>query len=353
MFTKKSRLLAIGIASALALAACGGGGSGSDTTAPGGNTGGNGGTPTTPTTPSTEQYALQATVTTPSYGAGSFESASYSLLNKVRLAAGAGAVTEDAALNKGALAHSSYILKNPSEFGHTEISGHDGFTGVTFGDRLTAAGYTGTAVTEGVAGGSASDPEGCVQQLLGSIYHLRSLLGTQRDVGVGLAQNSIGAGYCVLEFGFKKAPQYPASGTVVAYPYSGQTEVNRTFNPDAEIPRPLPGVTGLVGQPVMASMTNLSAVTGTAEGSSVESFTLKDPSGNLIPGYVVTSTSVTLAAGLERGDDSVNEAYHDKRVVFFVPKAPLAASTTYTAHFVGKTAGADHKLDWSFKTKAN
>ncbi len=111
---------------------------------------------------------------------GVMEAATYSYLNTVRIAANAGAVNADATLNTASLAHSNYLLNNTSEFGHTEISGHTGYTGVNPSDRVTAASYTGNMFSEGAIGYAnlaAPYTDSCPKILLNTMYHMSSMLG--------------------------------------------------------------------------------------------------------------------------------------------------------------------------------
>jgi len=306
----------------------------------------------------TTQYAQQTaasafTFTGTSDGAV-MESATYSYLNTVRLAANAGAVNAVATLNTAATAHSAYILANPSEFGHTEISGHSGFTGVSANDRIAAAGYTGSLWSEGVTGyADIATPyaSACPQALLNTMYHMASMLGPFRDLGIGYKPDGTGSGYCVMDYAYMTSPQYPAAGTVVTYPYSGQTDAAWAFLPAAETPRPPATLSGTVGQPILASMGSLAVVTGDNSGKgTVTTFVLKDAGGNVIPGYVMAPTSITVANGITTLDDSANYVYYQPYDAFLVPQAALTPNTTYTVTFVGTYNGVAHNATWSFTT---
>jgi len=306
------------------------------------------------TTPYAQQTAAAPFTFTGTSDGAVMESATYSYLNTVRVAANAGAVNAVATLNTAALAHSAYILANPSEFGHTEVSGHTGFTGVSANARIAAAGYTGSLWSEGVTGYAAlAAPYAsqCPQTLLNTLYHMASMLGPFRDLGIGYKTDGTGSGYCVMDYAYMTSAQYPAAGTVVTYPYAGQTDAAWAFQPAAESPRPPSTLTGTVGQPILASMGSLAVVTGdNSSKGTVTTFVLKDSSDNVIPAYVLAPSSITVASSITPLDDSANNVYYQPYDVFLVPQAALTPNTTYTVTFAGTYNGVAHAKTWSFTT---
>lgn len=310
----------------------------------------------------TTSFALQSTVGTPNYVGTDdnavMESATYSRINAARMGAGAGAVNQDSTMDAAARGHSTYRLSNPTESGHTEIAGHADFYGADPLARIKKAGYMGSLFGEGVVEAkltyAAPFADYCPQVLLNSMYHLASLMGPYRDLGVGYKTDASGAGFCVLDYAYKTTPQYAASGSVVAYPYDGQIGVEPVFAPAQESPRPPATLTGQVGQPIFVSMASMAVVTGDGSGKgSVDSFVLKDAGGNIVPAYVIASPSITVAAGVETLDDSANAVFYQPYTVFLVPKAPLAFGAKYTVTFTGKFNGVPHsKSSWAFTTRS-
>jgi serine/threonine protein kinase/uncharacterized protein YkwD len=117
------------------------------------------------------------------------------LLNETRQQAGLGCLQFNQALTQAAYAHAAYMLHN-SYFGHEEVEGTWGFTGVYFWDRATAAGYTGGPAGEFVVGVDCGIQG--AQMWLDSPQHLEYLLtpGWQ-GIGVGSDGN-----YCDAMFGY-------------------------------------------------------------------------------------------------------------------------------------------------------
>ena len=340
----------------LALTACGGGGGGSSPApspspapAP---------APGPAPAPDTAPYALQLTAPAPTYAgtddSGVMETATFNLLNTVRQGAGAGVLLQSTQLDTSARAHSNYLQLNPTEFSHNETAGRQGYTGDSPQARATAAGYTGAAAEEivGLATLTPPNADGCVRTLLKTMYHMAGLIDGYRDLGVGYKRDVNGAGYCVLNLGYKGQKQYPAAGTVVTYPFDGQTDAAYNFSTSAEFPRPPAVLTGYVGQPVLASMGSLALVTGdgTNKGTVTTFKITEKASGNIVPAIVAAPSSITVAAGIEKADDSANDQYYQRHHVLLVPKSPLLPNTGYTVTFAGTFNGVAHSKTWSFTT---
>ena len=319
------RLAACALAAAL-LAACGGGGDGgsaSPAVEP---------QPVNPAVPAAD-YPDQARLTL------------FQQLNTVRLGAGAGAARQHPLLDKAAANHLAYLRINSVSAGHAEQPGLQGFTGSSPGERVTAAGYAWSFVSEDLAWGSAFTPMQCLDLLLASVYHLASMLAEQVDMGVAFGPaGSVNS--CVFNFGVPLggAPQLPASGVVKAYPYPGQRGVATTFVPSTESPNPMPDVGSRgVGQPVFVSMRAQGASDGA--GYTVSSFTLRDAAG--------TAVASRLIANRTTGPDVTADPVRQLRAgeVFLVPLAPLAAGSTYTASFSGSNGSVPYAATWQFTTR--
>ncbi|WP_144006727.1 CAP domain-containing protein [Pelomonas sp. KK5] len=342
------------------LSACGGGGGGAGDSstgiAAGASAGATSGTSSTDTgsgTSSGSGTSTGSTVTTTAPGAAT-EAASVDYLNLVRAGAGAGALGQDEQLSAAARSYSAYVLANPGEPPHQETEGHAGYTGVLPGARVTAASYTGQFWTESSTGYGHFAPgaaNSCVPVLLNTMYNMAALLGPAADVGIGYKVDASAGGYCVLDMGYKSGLQLATAGRLVSYPYPGQSDAMPSYLPDGEQPRPPAALTMLIGQPIYASM--VSAASSSGEGSgTLETFELRDAQGQLVPAFVLSSSSISVAAGIETLDDSANAASHPAYGVFLVPKSPLVAHASYTATFAGHFNGVAFNGNWSFTTRS-
>ncbi|HEY4084097.1 MAG TPA: hypothetical protein VGM81_25685 [Burkholderiaceae bacterium] len=347
---------------AIALSACGGGGGGDGgTSAAAGTTAPPVTVPTPPVTdppasaPSTDLsiYALQTQSVDPSYAstqdAGADEIQNYNFLNKVRLAAGAGALNQSAQLDAAGIAHANYNVLNTAMRPYLlETPGNAGFTGAGYADRQAAAGYAGMATSDGTAITNA--PYLCAYLQLNTLYRMAELMDPSRAIGIGLQKDPGDAdSACVLELGYASAPQYGPSGALVTYPYPNQTGVAALYVLALDPPRPLPDAADILGQPILASMGSLAVMTGDGSGKgSVDTFTLKDASGNPVPAYIVGSSALTIAS-TDRVDDAGVSRLRPYQAVL-VPKKPLDYNAVYTVTFSGKFNGVLHAKTWSFTT---
>jgi len=343
----------------LTLVACGGGGGGGSdpgagtTPSSGGSTGG---------TTSTSWVPAVTSVAAATYASDNLTV--YQMLNSSRQAAGAGLLTQNAALDKAALAHAQYLLQNwnataLADF-HDENSSNTGFTGATPSAQMSAAGYSGVSMGQvgiiGVAG--ITTPADCVNAWLNSVYHLQAIFGTETQVGIAAVGNDTGY-VCVVDYGNAVAysgaygGQLPA--TTLVYPYAGQTNVATTFHAGQESPDPAPDIANSypIGQPILvsavdaamaqslpnswqASQVTINAFTVTAKGGSTPLATrIVVPGGTLGAAGVTVTTDV---AGEYSG------------LAYVLPLAPLAPNTAYNVSFSATVAGKSVNDNWSFTT---
>lgn len=146
----------------LSLTACGGGGD-------------NPGTSANPNPPANGGSGYAAVPVT--YPVAGWQADALEALNALRAKSGAAAVLADARLTIAADGHYEYFLVNRDDpavdWGHTQIPGKPGFTGITHTDRAQAAGYM-RGVAEVMAGAvSGAD---CVANLAKSPPHLAIML---------------------------------------------------------------------------------------------------------------------------------------------------------------------------------
>jgi hypothetical protein len=124
----------------------------------------------------------------------------------------------DAALNQAAQAHSDYCSQNSAwcPGWHQEEQGHPGFTGVNFWERMSAAGYAGSAAFEVMAPGVG--PEGSIQMWMETVYHRTPFISPEVDeTGYGG-----GTSYDTMDFGC--CGPYDAA-LVTSYPVHDQAGV--------------------------------------------------------------------------------------------------------------------------------
>lgn len=344
------------LATAVFLTACGGGGGGS---APVATTS----TPTTPVvTPAVTPvvapvvaagYTL-ANPPTSSYTAGSAQRAMFNSLNQVRLGGGFGALEQDLRLDQAASAHADYVITNyfPGGIGvpsfstiqpdgwitaHTETAGTTGFTGSRPVNRIIAAGYSpinsgeNLDVIVGKNVGEEPDMTVCMSNLLNTVFHRAALLDTTYlNIGFGISKPTIAPnGFilraCVLDFGAKEIAPVLAQSWVGFYPFDGQTGVPVTMK--SEVPDPLPSAP-IKGGPIGIQTASLQNLT-------VNNFTLRDASGQVVNAKVVTRADTTYMR--------TNEAY-------LVPIGSLIVNSTYFVTFTGTSNGTIVNKNWSFKT---
>ena len=215
-----------------------------------------------------ENASLVVAALDANYVAGIEEATTFQLLNQERSRCGFGKLTQNAALDKAALAHASWVNQN-ALVSHIETKGTPGFTGEQVFDRVVAAGYANTTIDmaheEGtVESGNAVAKTGVgtrgMRRLLSGPYHANGLLGSSRDVGVAAVLSDVGttkwAGlWLKLSSTVNAGPQLIAGTDVVTYPCDGTT--GTAFALTNETPNPVPGRDLLakpLGQPVMVRL---------------------------------------------------------------------------------------------------
>ncbi|MBC5767647.1 Ig-like domain-containing protein [Ramlibacter albus] len=345
---KKRQFMSVVFATILSavafLTACGGGG------------GGGGGTTDVTTSTPTTTTPVPATQTGP-------KAAMYQYIDSFRANGGFGSLTSDGRVENAAQAHSNYLTTNfyangvPDPilftltsaglpFAHYEEATRPGFTGAVPDDRLRAAGYVPTRSSEvsgsqfGAAAGADPDTKGCVDQLIGTVFHRAALLDTTMDsigVGIGSAVRD-GNGFllrnCVINLASQSAVRVLPSGWIGITPYAGQIGIATKMSP--EVPDPTPTI-AVEGYPISIQIAPEFSL-------AVDTFSVSDGSGSQVPGLVVTRAQSTLLRA--------NEAY-------FVPNGALRPNTTYTVSFAGRAspvqgaAGAWVPIKtWTFTTGA-
>lgn len=233
----------------------------------------------------------------------------------------------DPLLEKSAAAHAGYVVANNSYAveGHYETAGNAGFTGVGPCDREKAAGYLDICIgEEGNANRFASQD---VVGLIDAPYHrLYMLANFFTSAGLGTA----GKPAFFIDLGGYKVSDATESRLVV-YPFPEQKDAPRGWS-NLESPSPMPDVPAgtIVGYPI--------SITSRLRGSlDISDFKLRAPDGSLVEGRPVIDFEDTRS--------SLGNGF------IWIPKAPLAASTTFSAEAVGALDGTPVVLNWSFSTQ--
>lgn len=260
------------------------------------------------------------------------ETAALRQANLRRSQIGLPAVTENAQIAVAAAGHSAYLAMN-NLTGHYQSASQypQGFTGVSAGDRLTAAGYSWRGYGEVISFGPATGALG-VENLVEAIYHRFGLFSPAMDeAGAGFVDNHPAYGNVLtINLGNQQTPAVGSpAGWVGMYPYVGQTGVQIDFYSDQESPDPVPGA-NRVGYPVSFHVGHDRTLT-------VDAFTLATASGTNVP--------VTLLSAVADEHVPVSAAA-------IIPQSPLSAGTTYRASFSGRADGVSVSQSWQFTTAA-
>lgn len=332
---------------AFILPACGGGGSSASSSV-------------APATPALSYSVIVTSVPAPAYGLAD-DSTLSSLMSTIRLGSGAGLLAQASALDVAAKNHADYLVNNNLvangayldamhdgiRGGHYEDSAKAGYTGASPQARATASGYAGT-VTELISFGSLSAAD-CLSSLENSVYHLAQIISPFVDLGIALNSGNGGGLVCALELGVsaKTLGQLPAAGSVVVYPYAGQTGVETSFYNQSEAPIPAPDLS-VAGHPVGLSLYSQAAPTLAGSDVVIQALSLT-AAGAAVDARVLASTGVTSTGPVLTIDTNLSGA----GFVFLLPNAPLLANTTYQVSFAATVKGAPVSMIWSFATGAS
>jgi uncharacterized protein YkwD len=239
-------------------------------------------------------------------------------LNDHRYAVGAPTIAADARVNAAAQNHANYSSAN-GYMGHYETSGLPYYTGYAPRDRLSAAGWSTSFVSE-VATGGATGVAG-VHQLWDAPYHRLGMMHPN-SVSTGWGYSTVGSrpstvGDFVYDFS-----QRPVQ--FVRSPANGQAGIPTSWS-GQESPSPLPaGVSGPVGYPIMV-------VYSAAQSVTMRAAEVVAPDGSRLPIYYAPQ-----------------QFEYDYQVI--IPQRPLAAGTTYHVRFDINVNGQMTTNEWDFTT---
>jgi len=302
---------------ALALAACGGGGDAG---------------PTATSATATTQPVATADPTAPAL-TGDTATDALNRFNWRRQQAGLLPVTASASINHAAQAHSNYQGLN-NTITHVEDGSKPGFTGATAFERLQAAGYS-FSVTSGyvygevIASQTSTQGTQAADDLIAAIYHRFIVLEPMfKEGGAGASAGTSGLTYVTIDFAANGFDRTLPRGTVVVYPFAGQSGVPTGFNSDQETPDPVPNQ-NLVGYPVSVHAALTSKLT-------VQDFTITPRGGSALATRLLSSAT-----------DSDTPA----SAAAAIPLSALKAGTTYDVQFIGTVDGVAVTRNWSFSTQ--
>ncbi len=270
---------------------------------------------------------VMGTCPAPPAGVTANAMAAHALTNQVRLAMGLRCQTMVTTINTAATNHCNYYsgnramamcVSNP----HAEVMGCPMFTGASFANRMTAAGYRGSPAFEVMA--FVNNGTGSVQMWIDSIWHRTPVLSPWTlDMGYGSA-----AGCDTIDYGVGAGGSVPAT-TVASYPYPNMINVPPSFSGNEGPPPPAPPTGWPSGYPVhlYAQGVMWGAHTLTLEGSTTD-----------IP-HVWLAPGDPRAMGLLRSE-----------AVLYANR-PLTARTRYHVHVDTTRGGAPVPFDFVFTTR--
>ena len=239
-------------------------------------------------------------------------------LNDRRYAVGAPTIAADARVNTAAQNHADYSSAN-GYVGHFETAGLPYYTGYSAHDRLIAAGWSTTFVSEVATGGSSGTAG--VSQLWDAPYHRLGMMHPN-SVSTGWGYSVLGSrGSTVGDFvyDFSRRPV-----DFVRSPAAGQSGIPTSWS-GQESPNPLPaGVAGPVGYPLMV-------VYSAGQNVTMRAAEVVAPDGSRLPIYYAQQ-----------------QFEYDYQVI--IPQRPLAAGTTYHVRFDINVNGQMVTNEWDFTT---
>lgn len=321
-----------GVAVSVLLTACGGGGSGSTSSAP-----------VAPPVPAAPLTATIVTTVPPASYTGEAANA-FAIWNAERSFCGFGLLTQNAALDAAASAHAAYSATN-NYVGHDETVGKPGFTGSTPTERIVGKGYPGSiyttseVMTGGIGAITGVTGNFAVRSLFSAPYHLRAMVDSHRDVGIGMGGGAVAVNF-VGNMGYQTAasPQLLAENDVKTYPCDGSTGVFPELR--GETPNPVPGrdlSTDPIGTPVLVRV---------RDGNTLVVKTtvmVQLSNGATVP----LRQTITAANDPNRSN---GQAYIRANEAYFAPDAALLPNSRYQVTVTGTNNGVDFSRTFIFTT---
>lgn len=244
-------------------------------------------------------------------------------INHYRAIAGAAPLRLNPALGKAASAHANYYALNYGDRNlagmglHYETPGNPGFTGASWPERASAAGYSNWSVDENI--GLLGDPRKTVDYFMDTINHRWNMIHPSAvDLGYGISSRPA---IDVINLGF--SGDRPSVALPSVYPGDGQIGVPMS-SPIAETPDPAPGIPRPLGYPITISFHIQDAVQW-------GEYSVVDNSGQRVQLYTSQKTWL--------------------RSLALIPAKPLKSGTTYTVRVAGTVNSQPFAKSWSFTTR--
>ncbi len=263
--------------------------------------------------------------------------AGLAIYNYHRQSAGLFPIKRSGSLDHGCGLHAEYMRMN-DELTHFEEPG--------------LPGYTEEGDNSGGASNVTKQPDGSmvtsIEILMAAVYHRFSMIDNYaQSFGYGISgKSATGFRYGCFDIGSDSISNNdygeennvtyydPANHAPIPHPGVNQAYIPTTVT-TSEFPDPVEPFNGTYpfGYPVSLGMSALYSVTNV-------SMELRDPSGNLVSGY------------LRAPDDPTdpNLVYQGNNITY-IPKSPLQSRTTYTAKVSATVGEEDFKKEWRFTTE--
>lgn len=233
--------------------------------------------------------------------------------------------------------HSEY-QKTHDVITHEQTPNTAGFTGVSVGDRLAAAGYRfRSAYAYGEVLSATSDTSGvnAAEDLIAAIYHRFVILDPVfLQIGAGAATVRNGATYFTTNVVADRLDGGLGAGRFIVYPFSGQQRVPRNFFSDNEVPDPVPS-RNEVGYPISVH----ADITSTID---VQSFSIRPRGGSALQVQLLQNRATPAGAA---------DPLTPPSAAAIVPLGVLLPGTTYDVQFSGTVDGTAVNREWSFTTQ--
>jgi len=229
-------------------------------------------------------------------------------------------------------AHCVYWVMHPEVYAtglsaHNEVEGYEGFTGVSFGQRMAFQGYTGTPMFEVMA--FMNDPVRSVDAWMATLYHrIPFVVPRAWEMGYGAAQS--GNRRCdTIDFAANPVADPAWEGLIIPFPPDQMIGVPTWWdgleNPQPPLPNPYPS--GPILTVTFAQTHGYPAVI-------LIDSDIHGPDGPVPHVANSPSTDPDLCCG----------------VITLYPNHPLDPFTTYTAVIAYSRNGVAGTFEWSFTT---
>jgi uncharacterized protein YkwD len=282
---------------------------------------------------------LQAAIA-PTYNPQSEEYGFSHAVNAFRTIQGLGPLNQNLYYDNASKAHALYMFQYG--FGHIEIAGNNGFTGVNPLDRVKYQGGNAAFATDEIGVphfiGEAGSGVSFASVLINTIYHRAGLMYQGlTDIGVSIGMNFTSQSSSVSVLGYV-TPQQNSGTYFGKYPADGQTGISLHMHP--ELPSPVPDGTDIntIGSPIHVA--------------SQATTTLK------VTSFTVTQAGASAPMSATLHTDTDPNLRGSINLAFLLPNQAYLPNTVYTVNFVGtitgdatgtKTGIAVNKT-WSFTT---